>query len=67
MPARWMTGRELAETLGERYETVMEWARLGQIPSLKSGHRVWFNLDRVLEALSQSAAGFGASVASIAD
>jgi excisionase family DNA binding protein len=62
-----MTGRELAETLGERYETVMEWARLGRIPSLKSGHRVWFNLDRVLEALSRSTAGIGAPVASIAE
>jgi len=65
MPSRWMTGRELAETLGERYETVMDWARLGQIPSLKSGHRVWFNLDRVLEALSRKPAEACDSVSSI--
>ena len=51
MPPIWLDGRELADRIEERYETVMDWARTGRIPSIHTGRRVMFNLDRVLDAL----------------
>ncbi len=41
MPPIWLTGRELAERIDERYETVMDWARHWthpQHPYRASGH-----------------------------
>lgn len=47
-----LEGRDLAATLGVRYETVLSWARVGKIPRVKTGSgRVVFNLDRVVESL----------------
>ena len=51
MPARYVTGRELAEHLGERYELVMDWSRREVIPSLHTGRRIMFDMDRVIESL----------------
>jgi excisionase family DNA binding protein len=57
-----LSGRDLAERLGMRYEDVMLLARSGEIPSIRSGRRVAFNLDRVLDALEESTAGGGKSL-----
>lgn len=51
MPAIWLTGRELAERLGESYATVMDWSRTDVIPCVHTGRRVMFNLDHVLNSL----------------
>lgn len=48
-----LTGRELADRLSARYEDVMGWARDGLIPSIRSGRRVLFDMDRVLDALHE--------------
>jgi hypothetical protein len=53
MPAIYVDGRELAERLEERYETVMDWARCGKIPRIDTGRRIMFDLDKVIEALRQ--------------
>ncbi len=46
-------GRDLAERLSVRYEQVMEWSRDGEIPSIRCGRRVLFNLDLVLDAMRE--------------
>ena len=51
MPPVLLTGRELAERLGYPYPTVMGWQRDEVIPSIKTGHTIYFNLGRVIEAL----------------
>lgn len=56
MPLVLLDGRGLAQRLGVRYEDVMSWARVGKIPSVKTGRgRVFFNLDLVIDALRESA------------
>ena len=51
MPARYVTGRELAAHLDETYELVMNWSRKGLITPLHTGRRIMFDLDRVIEEL----------------
>jgi excisionase family DNA binding protein len=56
MPPVLVSARELARRLTVRYETVLHWAALGKIPSLRdSRNRVLFNLDAVLKALRAEA------------
>jgi excisionase family DNA binding protein len=69
MPIVLLTGHELAKRLDVRYETVLSWARLGKIPSLKTGRgRVVFNLDQVVDALAdkRSSAREGYAVVGVA-
>lgn len=54
MPSTYLDGRELADRLGESYETVMGWARSGRIPRIETGRRIMFDLDRVIDALRAS-------------
>ncbi len=52
MPPVYMNGRQLADRLDRPYEHVMDWSRLGLIPSIKlSNGRVVFDLDRVVQTL----------------
>src|SRR5689334_22175725 len=52
MPPVLLTGRELAQTLGRRYEDVLAWAREGLIPSIRTGRgQVYFDLDRTVRAI----------------
>jgi excisionase family DNA binding protein len=48
-----LTGRTLAEELRLHVVTVATWARHGEIPSVFSGTRRWYNLEDVKEALEQ--------------
>jgi hypothetical protein len=48
-----LDGRDLAGRVGVRYEQILEWARDGQIPCIRCGRRVMFNLGRVLDAMAQ--------------
>jgi hypothetical protein len=52
-----LDGRELAAVIGMDYESLMSLHRAGIIPSIKTSHRVYFNLDRVIEALRKKTAG----------
>jgi excisionase family DNA binding protein len=52
MPPVLLTPRELADRLSVSYETVLAWARRGEVPSIRdSRNRVMFNLDAVLTVL----------------
>jgi excisionase family DNA binding protein len=52
MPLVLLDGHELADRLGVKQADVMRWARVGKVPSIKTGcGRVLFNLDQVVEAL----------------
>jgi excisionase family DNA binding protein len=51
MPPILLDGRELAHRLDVTYHAVMGWARRGQIPSIKTGRGVVFNLDQVVKAI----------------
>jgi len=53
MPLTLLTARELAEKLGADYHAVLEWARDGEIPSIRVEGRVFFNLARVVNAIRQ--------------
>jgi DNA-binding transcriptional MerR regulator len=46
-----LTGRVLSQRLGVTPETVCRWAAAGEIPSVRSGTRNWYNLEDVLRAL----------------
>ena len=46
-----LDAKELAHQLGETYEDVTKWARLGQIPCIRVNGRVYFNLSQVVKAL----------------
>lgn len=48
-----LTGRVLAQQLGVTPETVCRWAATGEIPSVRSGTRNWYNLEDVQQALEQ--------------
>ena len=50
MPPRLLDAHELATTIGETYEDVLKWSRLGYIPVIHVGGRKFFNLRRVVEA-----------------
>jgi len=50
-----MTGRMLAEELRIPSVTVATWARHGEIPSVFSGTRRWYNLEDVKHALEERA------------
>lgn len=55
-PSKLLNARELAKALGNRRKpaTLLEHARNGWIPSMKSGKLVLFDLEQVLEAMRQN-------------
>ena len=56
MPPTLLTGRELADVLGESYADVLEWHREGLIPSVPADGRIYFNVKAVVKALRRAAA-----------
>jgi hypothetical protein len=46
-----LDARELSQALGYSPVQILSWARRGLIPRVKSGSRVYFNVDRVVEAI----------------
>jgi excisionase family DNA binding protein len=57
MPPILLNVRELAARLDITSGTVQDWERLGRIPCIRTGRRVVFNLDAVIQALRQEAEG----------
>ncbi len=52
MPPIVLSAPELADRLDVSYESILNWARKGSIPSIRDGrNRLIFNLDAVLNAL----------------
>jgi predicted site-specific integrase-resolvase len=54
MKPRLLNGWELAEYLGYPQDVIMRWHRQGVIPSVKASGRVYFNVDRVVEAIRRN-------------
>ena len=47
-----LTGREIADRIGARYEDVMQWSRDGTIPSIRiTPRKILYNLEKVATAL----------------
>lgn len=51
MTPKLLDAHELADKIGSSYARVLEWHRLGVIPSIKTSHGVFFNLDLVVKAM----------------
>jgi hypothetical protein len=62
MPPTLLTGRELADQIGSSYDDILEGARLGEIPSIRVGGRVFFNLATVVKSIRERQRSEGLAV-----
>ncbi len=47
----WVDARTVASRIGVSYATVMRWAKIGLIPSVKVGHVRRFRIEKVVECI----------------
>ncbi len=51
MSPKYLDTRELADELDASYQNVLDWTRLGVIPTVKVSGRYYYRLDRVMKAI----------------